>query len=454
MRNVDNQLVSIIVPVFNAEPYLAQCLDSILAQTHRELEVICLNDGSTDGSLAIMQAYAARDERIRVIDKQNQGYGATCNRGLEEARGAWISIVEPDDWIEPGMYADMLAFEATFNDPADIVKTPYWRIWMPDTPEQRKLNCSYRRRIKPPCQPFIIRDAAHLLTHHPSIWSAIYRKGFLEEHGIRFREYPGAGWADNPFLIETLCQAERIVYLDEPYYCYREETPEKSKSFALNNTLLPFDRWNDMMDALERIGIRDEAVLRAHNSRGFTYLGGVLEEVDLTNDEVRAAATRMFERMDTDLVLSDAEIPPGCKRMFAELRGMPEPYIRSAPYAWGLVKQGLYNLRNVGSLVHSAHLQEIRDEEKQPRRREIKEDPEHSGSSCMLSGLRRFYFGQGYDRRRIAAGFDHFDNLPPRSLVARNHPEAVMLLHKVANVSDRYPTGKRSCRRSRRSPPP
>ena len=103
-----------------------------------------------------------------------------------------------------------------------------------------------------------------------------------------------------------------------------------------------------MMDALERIGIRDEAVLRAHNSRGFTYLGGVLEEVDLTNDEVRAAATRMFERMDADLVLSDAEIPPGCKRMFAELRSMPEPYVRSAPYAWGLVKQGLYNLRNVG----------------------------------------------------------------------------------------------------------
>ena len=97
--------------------------------------------------------------------------------------------------------------------------------------------------------------------------------------------------------IRDSCQAERIVYLDEPYYCYREETPEKSKSFALNNTLLPFDRWNDMMDALERIGTRDEAVLRAHNSRGFTYLGGVLEEVDLTNDEVRAAATRMFERM-------------------------------------------------------------------------------------------------------------------------------------------------------------
>lgn len=346
--SADNQLVSIIVPIFNAEPYLEQCLDSILAQTHRELDVVCLNDGSTDGSLAIMQAYADRDERVRVIDKQNQGYGATCNRGLEEARGTWISIVEPDDWIEPGMYADMLAFASTLEQPIDIVKTPYWRIWMPDTPEQRKLNCSYRNRIRPARQPFAIRDAAHLLTHHPSIWSAIYRKSFLDERGIRFREYPGAGWADNPFLVETFCQTDRIAYLDKPFYCYREETPEKSKSFALNNTLLPFDRWNDMMDVLERLGMRDEAVLRAHNSRGFTYLGGVLEEFDLSNDKVRAAATRMFERMDADLVLSDAEIPPGCKRMFAELRGMPEPYVRSAPYVWGLVKQGLYNLKNVG----------------------------------------------------------------------------------------------------------
>ncbi|CAK7057027.1 MAG: hypothetical protein MEEGG_00924 [Eggerthella lenta] len=346
--SASQSLISIIVPIFNAEPYLEQCLDSVLAQTHRELDIICLNDGSTDGSLAIMQAYADRDERIRVIDKQNQGYGATCNRGLEEAHGSWISIVEPDDWIEPGMYADMLAFAATLDGPVDIVKTPYWRIWMPDTPEQRKLNCSYRNRIKPPRQPFVIRDAAHLLTHHPSIWSAVYRKSFLDVHGIRFREYPGAGWADNPFLIETLCQAERIAYLDKPYYCYREETPEKSKSFALNNTLLPFERWNDMMDVLERIGMDDETVLRAHNSRGFTYLSGVLEEVDLSHEEVSTAATHMFERMDADLVLSDAEIPPGCKRMFAELRDMPEPQASNLPYAWGLVKQGLYNLKNVG----------------------------------------------------------------------------------------------------------
>lgn len=348
---MDESLVSIIVPIYNAGPYLEQCLDSIVGQTHRDLEIILLNDGSTDDSLTTIRRYAENDGRIKMIDKQNQGYGATCNRGLAEATGTWISIVEPDDWIEPGMYADMLAFAAKFADegtPLDIVKTPYWRIWMPDTKQQRKLNCSYKDRIHPPKQPFAIADAAHLLCHHPSIWSAIYRKSFLDEHNIRFKEIPGAGWADNPFLVETLCQTDRIGYFDTAYYCYREETPEKSKNFAHSNTLLPLERWNDMMDVLERLGITDERILRAHNSRGFTYLSGIIEEVDLTHDDVREAAKHMFERMDADLVFSDNEVSPGMKRLYAGLRGIPCPKINPLPHMKGLVGQGVYNLKNTG----------------------------------------------------------------------------------------------------------
>lgn len=348
---MDESLVSIIVPIYNAGPYLEQCLDSIVGQTHKDLEIILLNDGSTDDSLATMRRYAENDGRIKMIDKQNQGYGATCNRGLAEATGAWISIVEPDDWTEPGMYADMLAFAAKFADkgtPLDIVKTPYWRIWMPDTKQQRKLNCSYKDRIHPPKQPFAIADAAHLLCHHPSIWSAIYRKSFLDEHNIRFKEIPGAGWADNPFLVETLCQTDHIGYFDTAYYCYREETPEKSKNFAHSNTLLPLERWNDMMDVLERLGITDERILRAHNSRGFTYLSGIIEEVDLTHDDVREAAKHMFERMDADLVFSDNEVSPGMKRLYAGLRGIPCPKINPLPHMKGLVGQGVYNLKNTG----------------------------------------------------------------------------------------------------------
>ena len=153
------------------------------------------------------------------------------------------------------------------------MKTPYWRIWMPETKQQRKLNCSYKNRIHPAKQPFAIADAAHLLCHHPSIWSAIYRKTFLDAHNIRFKEIPGAGWADSPFLVETLCQTDRIGYFDTAYYCYREETPKKSKNFAHSNSLLPLERWNDMTDVHERLGVTDERILRAQQPRFHVPVG-------------------------------------------------------------------------------------------------------------------------------------------------------------------------------------
>ena len=344
----ENQLISIIIPVFNAEPYLEQCLGSIITQTYHNLEILCIDDGSTDKSLLIMQAFAANDSRIRIIAKSNQGYGATCNRGLSEANGDWIAVVEPDDWIEQDMYASMLAFASGLSCQPDIIKTPYWRIIMPDTPEQIKINCSYKARVKPSKQPFSIKETPHLLMHHPSIWSAIYHKKFLEKYDIHFREYPGAGWADNPFLVETLCQASRVAYLDTPYYCYREETPEKSASFAQRNTLLPLARWNEMKDVLERLQVTDKGILRAQNRRGFTYLRDILKEVGVFSPELHEEATNMFTRMNIDLVLSDSEISPNNKRLFAKLLNLPNPHPNILPYVWSLFKQGCYSLKNVG----------------------------------------------------------------------------------------------------------
>lgn len=86
------------------------------------------------------------------------------------------------------------------------------------------------------------------------------------------------------------------------------------------------------MDELERLDITDEQILRAHNSRGFTYLSGIIEEVDLTHDNVREAARHMFERMDADLVFTDSELSPGMKRLYADLRGIPCPKINPLPY--------------------------------------------------------------------------------------------------------------------------
>ena len=96
-----------------------------------------------------------------------------------------------------------------------------------------------------------------------------------------------------------------------------------------------------MMDELERLDITDEQILRAHNSRGFTYLSGIIEEVDLTHDNVREAARHMFERMDADLVFTDSELSPGMKRLYADLRGIPCPKINPLPYTKSLFNEGI-----------------------------------------------------------------------------------------------------------------
>ena len=99
--------VTVLVPTYNTEKYLAQNLDALVEQTLRDIEIIAINDGSTDGSLDIMRQYAAHDARIRIINKPNSGYGASLNLGIDEARGEYIAISEPDDYIERTMLAKM-----------------------------------------------------------------------------------------------------------------------------------------------------------------------------------------------------------------------------------------------------------------------------------------------------------------------------------------------------------
>ena len=100
--------VSVVMPIYNAEPYLEQALDSVLAQTLADIEVVCVNDGSKDTSLETIQRYAANDSRIKVIDKPNGGYGHAMNVGINNAAGEYVGILEPDDYLKPEMFEKLL----------------------------------------------------------------------------------------------------------------------------------------------------------------------------------------------------------------------------------------------------------------------------------------------------------------------------------------------------------
>jgi glycosyltransferase involved in cell wall biosynthesis len=215
--------VSVLVPIYNVERYLEQCLASICAQSLQELEILCINDGSTDGSLEIIRSFAAQDERIVVIDKPNGGYGQTMNCGLRRARGDYVGIVEADDFIEPEMY-ELLYNAATAHD-AQIVKADFFLTWT--TPRPRE---EYFHAVPPGLANSLVVPyrAYQVMQPQPSIWSALYSRPFLTEHGIDFLESPGASFQDTSFNYEAWSAADRAFLIDRALLHYRQDNANSS----------------------------------------------------------------------------------------------------------------------------------------------------------------------------------------------------------------------------------
>lgn len=349
---VGRSLVSVVIPIYNAEKTLDACLASLEAQTHDALEIVCVNDGSTDRSARIVGAHAERDPRIVLVDKPNEGYGASCNRGIDVARGSWVAIVEPDDTVEPDGYEALLACAARYGGAAgvDVVRGAYWRIFPADGEggREERVSCPYRGRVRPRHQPFPVGEGVELLRHHPAIWAALYRRAYLVEQGIRFVEVPGAGWADNPFLAETHCRTDRIAYTDAYVYDYVERDLREAESFAGRSPLTPLERWNDMMDAAERTGVTDRRVLSALALRGVNYALITSEGAGLDAPGVRELVTSSLGRLDPKIVFSERAISPSGKRLFAEVRGMRAPRTARLSYTLHLLGEALYRVRANG----------------------------------------------------------------------------------------------------------
>ena len=334
--------VSVIIPVYNVEQYLDQCLLGAEANDSTSIEIIALNDGSTDGSLEILRAHAARDPRVRVIDKPNEGYGASVNRGIELASGSYIAILEPDDYVLPHMYDTLIELARSYGNP-DVVKSAYWRIQDPDSPQELRVHCTYYRRIKPQRQPFTLDACPRLIMHQPSIWSALYRKDFLDERGIRFVEAPGAGWVDNPFLIETLAQASSIVYTDESFYSYRDRRP--GSSTCGDTTDIALTRWNDMRDILDRLQIHDTGIEAALNRVGFRHIGIAISRCALDDPELRDRIIGAMKRMDPDVVAGMDSISKRAKERYFALTGFDPRPVSQLPYLRYLAREFAYTAR-------------------------------------------------------------------------------------------------------------
>lgn len=235
LKPSDKPRVSIIIPIFNVEIYLRECLDSVVNQTLRDIEIICVNDGSSDGSLSILEEYERKDRRIKIISKPNSGYGHTMNVGIDAATGEYIGIVEPDDYVELDMY-EILYYEAVIND-VDFVKADFCRFTgsgknIKKTYERvAKEDSNYHRIINPQNELKIFRFIMNT-------WNGIYKRDFIEKYHIRHNETPGASFQDNGFWFQTLAFATKTYFLKKPFYMNRRDNENssvhnKGKVFAM-----------------------------------------------------------------------------------------------------------------------------------------------------------------------------------------------------------------------------
>lgn len=246
--------VSVVMPVYNTEKYLRECMDSVTGQTLKDMEIICMDDGSTDKSGEILDEYAAKDGRIKVIHKANAGYGQTVNAGIAESAGEYIGIVEPDDYIHREMMESL--YRTAAENSLDMAASDY--LWFFDDKERRVFS------------PHAVFDGEDL---YDKVWNArtqrrilkgkfinpacLFRREFLLEKDIRHNETPGAAFQDTGFQLLALTCAERVMAVKGRFYYYRHDNPDSSIANPRNDAKTVIREYRMTADSIKARGMRE-----------------------------------------------------------------------------------------------------------------------------------------------------------------------------------------------------
>lgn len=273
--------VSVIVPVCNVERYLRECLQSVFDQTLGDLEVICVNDGSTDGSPALLREIAASDARIRIIDKENAGYGAAVNDGIDASTGEYVTILDADDLLPGDACESMLAF-ARENGDLDFLKADAKVFTGPegnrtyDYVPASTFSQWYEA-------PFASRNDPGRIRARVGA-PGLYKKAFLDEYGIRLHESPGASFQDTGLW--TLCTfaGRNVRYLDKCCYLIRRDNPDSSEKNPAKVYCI-CDEYDFIRSRIEEMDVDRDACRRAcafFRHQGYRWnLGRIADEFRL-----------------------------------------------------------------------------------------------------------------------------------------------------------------------------
>lgn len=235
--------VSVIVPVYKAEKFLMKCVDSILAQTFRDFEVLLVDDGSPDGSGAICDEYARKDPRVRVIHKENGGVSSARNKGIDEARGEWITFVDADDWLSLETFECL----STYFKDYDVIRFSMVSVF-PAYSKTKELNEGVTRE-----------EYIKLLVERRTIlgvWGGLYRLDKIREAGLRFREdiINGEDWL---FQFQAVCRCERLRVVNKGLYYYNLDSEYScTANPSLRKSLSGIDAFHAIRNFVDSHGMK------------------------------------------------------------------------------------------------------------------------------------------------------------------------------------------------------
>ena len=253
MIKKNNPLVTIIIPVYNVEKFLPQCLDSILSQTFTDWECILIDDGSPDNSGAICDEYAQQDSRFRVIHQENKGVSAARNAGLDVAKGEWIAFVDSDDWVERDTY--QRAFDTIVKHEADLVCFNINRV----TSNGKIFHIPFKDNG---LEKNFIRYPVNM----HSLGNKVFKKTLF--HNLRLNQQLSV-CEDLEIVFKICCRAERIVYVYDYLYFYLERESSATQSFLTEKKVLDsYKAYCNLDEYLRECGRKPEFVrfLRFRNA--------------------------------------------------------------------------------------------------------------------------------------------------------------------------------------------
>ena len=339
--------ISVIIPVYNIELYLSECLDSVLTQTFKDFEVICVDDGSTDGSSGILKIYADKDPRITVIHQENAGPAVARNTGIGRAKGEYVLFVDSDDTIHPELCEKVVA--VADREQADMTFFFYTADHVSDSQLEKAGAIILANEIfDAENQP--LRDNQLFLYCFTTPWNRLIRKGYLEKHRIRFADVSGE---DIAFVWESLLFSPRIVMVPEKLYFCRTVSSSISRDLKRGYRNQAYRMYDYMESVINNQEKMNDAWKNLFYGMKLSNLFDVyLKTLPQFRKEVLNSIKNSIGREERIHLRQSGELPIHVKNFYLALDGNQIAYLKNIMFlfAWRFRERFRHGIKNAANI--------------------------------------------------------------------------------------------------------